>query len=70
MDVGGTTRVEIDRVRCCGYALCAEVCPEVYRLDGSGVAVANLDEIPDNLLERAQEAAESCPEEAIRLITH
>jgi ferredoxin len=67
MDVGAATRVTIDRSRCCGYALCAEICPDVYGLDESGFAVANVDEVPGDLLERAREGAEACPEEAIRL---
>jgi len=67
MDVGAVTRVEIDRDKCCGNALCAEICPEVYGLDASGFAVAEKDEVPADLLERAREGAEACPEGAIRL---
>jgi len=67
MDVGAVIRVEIDGGKCCGYALCAEACPEVYGLDESGFAVAKVDEVPGDLLERVREAAEACPEGAIRL---
>lgn len=69
MEAGAQTRVEIDKGKCCGYAICTEICPEVYRLDESGFAVANMDEIPDDLLARAREGAEACPEVAIRLST-
>lgn len=69
MDTGTVTRVEIDRAKCCGYALCAEACPEVYGLDESGFAVANVDEVPADLLERARQGAAACPEQAIRLST-
>jgi ferredoxin len=66
---GAAIHVEINKDKCCGYAICTEICPEVYGLDESGFAVANLDEVPDALLDRAREGAEACPEEAIRLST-
>jgi ferredoxin len=67
MDIGAVTRVDIDRGKCCGYALCAETCPEVYGLDQSGFAVAKMDDVRADLLERAREGAEACPEGAITL---
>jgi ferredoxin len=67
MDVGAVTRVEIDGGKCCGYALCAEACPEVYGIDESGFAVAKMAEVPGDLLERTRKGAEACPEGAITL---
>ena len=30
-------RIVADRSRCCGYGLCAQMCPEVYKLDENGI---------------------------------
>ena len=30
-------RVIIERSKCCGYGLCAALCPEVYKLDAGGI---------------------------------
>ena len=29
-------RVVVDRGSCCGYGLCAAICPEIYKLDDGG----------------------------------
>lgn len=61
--------LKMDRSRCCGYGMCADLCPEVFSLDENGFVVANMDAIPDHLLESAQEAAYCCPEEVIAIET-
>jgi ferredoxin len=63
-----THRVEIDRTKCCGYGLCAALCPEVYKLDGDGIIYIESDQIPDDLLEAATEGAEACPAEVIVIV--
>src|SRR5262249_50603965 len=30
-------KVVIDRAACCGYGICAEICPEVFKLDANGI---------------------------------
>ncbi|MCS0587892.1 ferredoxin [Massilia norwichensis] len=58
-------RVIIERSRCCGYGLCAAICPEIYKLDSGGIAYVDSDVVPDELLESAREGAAACPAEAI-----
>ena len=61
-------RAVVDRARCCGYTLCAEACPEVYKLDDQGFAFTSDAPIPPELLEKARQGAEACPERAIALV--
>jgi ferredoxin len=53
--------------KCCGYTLCVDLCPEVFSLDDSGFAVVRDEAVPSELYEKVEEAASSCPEEAIEL---
>lgn len=55
----------VDKDLCIGCELCASICPEVFTMDDDGLAVAIEDELDDALAESAQEAADSCPTEAI-----
>jgi ferredoxin len=59
--------LEVDRNKCCGYGTCTEICPDVFSLDENGFVVANMTEIPDELLEAAKEAAYCCPEEVLTI---
>jgi ferredoxin len=59
-------RADVDRLKCCGYALCTEICPEVFELDEDGfVSIGG--EVPRGLEERAREASSSCPASAIEV---
>lgn len=58
-------KVVIDRSACCGYGLCAEICPEVYKLDANGIVFVEYPLVPVGMEERAREAAESCPQAAL-----
>jgi len=60
-------RAIIDEDACTGCGLCEETCPEVFKLNDDGVATVIVDEIPEDVLESAEEAAENCPVEAIKL---
>ena len=35
-------KVIVDRSRCCGYGLCAALCPDVYKLDGDGIVYLDM----------------------------
>lgn len=61
----GTLRVIADRSRCCGYGLCAQVCPQVYKLDADGLVHLDNDVVPAGLEEEAKEGAAACPAEAL-----
>lgn len=58
-------RVVVDRSRCCGYALCAAICPEVYKLDAEGLVFVEQELVPPALQEAAREGAQACPAEAL-----
>lgn len=50
---------------CIGCGLCASICPEVFSLNDQGVSVAIDTDVPEEVLDRAQEAMDSCPVGAI-----
>jgi ferredoxin len=61
-------RVEVNRGKCCGYGICAEICPSVYKLDEQGFLYLHDDVVPEGARDRAVEGADACPEAAIRII--
>ena len=61
---GRNVKVRIDKETCVGDETCVEICPEVFEMEGD-VAVAKMENIPQNLEEKVKEAATSCPVEAI-----
>jgi ferredoxin len=59
-------RVEVDRSACVGHAQCLAICPAVFASDELGYAVVIGDgSVPPEHEGDAQEAADSCPEQAI-----
>lgn len=50
---------------CIGCGMCEGICPEIFSLNEKGLAEAKKGEVPDELLDSAAEAAESCPVQAI-----
>ncbi|KAF3996141.1 ferredoxin [Glaciimonas immobilis] len=58
-------RIVTDRSRCCGYGLCATLCPEVYKLDAEGLVYVEGEFIPAEFENEAKEGAAACPAEAI-----
>ena len=53
--------------KCCGYGICAEICPAVYKLDDQGFVVIEDAEVPADLEDAAVEGAEACPENALAI---
>ncbi len=58
-------KVVINKSACCGYGICAEICPEVFKLDDNGIVYADNEIVPEGLEEQAQEGAEACPQSAL-----
>lgn len=51
---------------CIGCGACTGICPDVFDLSDEGVAYSVVGEdLADDLVDGAKEAAESCPVEAI-----
>jgi len=50
---------------CCGYGICEEVCPQVFKLGEEGHVTLVVDVVPEGLESQATEAAASCPQSAL-----
>lgn len=57
-------KVKVDPDLCTGCELCVDTCPDVFEMQGD-LAVAKMETVPDGLEDDVQEAADSCPAEAI-----
>jgi ferredoxin len=57
----------VDRIKCDGRGLCAELLPEMVRLDDWGYPILTAGRIPEHLLPLAQRAVEDCPVLALTL---
>ncbi len=57
----------VDRIRCDGRGYCAELLPEMIRLDDWGYPIVSSDPVPDHLLDHARRAVATCPLLALRL---
>ena len=60
-------RLEIDRIRCDGHGMCAELLPELITLDDWGYPMIKTGSVPANLVEHARKAVDACPVLALRL---
>jgi ferredoxin len=63
-------KLTIDGASCMGHGRCYEMAPDLLTFDDEGYVTLRGDsmEVRDDMLEAAEEAAGSCPEEAISLI--
>ncbi|MGE2688302.1 ferredoxin [Mycolicibacterium pulveris] len=59
-------RVEVDRDRCEGNAICVGIDPELFELDDDDYAVVQMDPVPADHVERAERAIEECPRAALK----
>ncbi len=57
----------VDRIRCDGRGLCAEMLPEMIRLDDWGYPIITPWPVPAHLQELARNAVAACPVLALRL---
>jgi len=59
--------LEIDRIRCDGHGLCAELLPELISLDDWGYPIIKAGNVPSGLVDHARRAVDACPVLALRL---
>jgi ferredoxin len=59
--------LRVDRIRCDGYGMCAELVPELIELDEWGYPIVRPGTVPSELLARARRAVDVCPLLALRL---
>ena len=58
-------RVEVDRDRCEGNAVCVGIAPDLFDLDDEDYAVLKVDEIPADQEDLAEQAIAECPRAAL-----
>jgi len=61
-------RVVADRSACCGYGVCAEICPEIFQVDDIGIVQLKVQIVPEGLEARAREGAAACPQSALKVV--
>jgi ferredoxin len=66
--LAGRLRILVDKPACCGYGLCAEICPEVFKLDDNGIVFLENPLVPVGLEDKAREGAEACPQSALSAV--
>ena len=59
--------IVIDRIRCDGHGMCAELLPELISLDEWGYPIIKSGQVPGGLREHARRAVDACPVLALRL---
>lgn len=59
--------LDVDRIKCDGRGLCAELLPELIRLDDWGYPIVAPGRVPEHLLPLAERAVEECPVLALAL---
>ncbi|MDQ6726187.1 MAG: ferredoxin [Actinomycetota bacterium] len=57
----------VDPIGCDGHGSCAELLPELIRLDDWGYPMVTPGPIPPDLLSRARWAVSNCPAMALRI---
>jgi len=65
----GKLKVVINKPACCGYGVCAEICPDVYKLDENGIVYVENEIVPDGMEDLAREGADACPQAAIKVVS-
>lgn len=60
-------RLDVDRIKCDGHGLCAEVLPELIELDDWGYPILRDGPVPLALEGHARRAVVDCPVLALRL---
>jgi ferredoxin len=52
---------------CIGCGVCVDDCPDVFGLDGDGLAIANALRVPAEFKVKCREVASNCPVKAISI---
>ena len=59
--------LRVNPIDCTGHGVCAELLPELIRLDEWGYPILEHPEVPDELLGLARRAVDACPTLALLL---
>ena len=62
-----SVRVRVNPIACEAHGLCAELLPELIRLDDWGYPIIDEPLVPDGLVDLARRAVDACPTLALLL---
>ena len=62
-----SNRLRVNPITCEGHGLCAELLPELIRLDDWGYPIIDQPEVPPELEDLARRAVDACPTLALLL---
>jgi ferredoxin len=65
--MNGSLHLRVDPIACTGHGICAELLPEMVRLDDWGYPIIDDAGIAPALLDDAKRTVTSCPALALRL---
>ena len=60
-------KASVDKGLCLGCGICVEVCPEVFEMDDDNKAQAKVNLVPPECEGSCRDAADQCPESAIKI---
>jgi ferredoxin len=60
-------KLRVNPIACDGHGLCAELLPELVRLDDWGYPILDVDDVPGKLEPLARRAVDVCPTLALAL---
>jgi ferredoxin len=60
-------KLRVNPIMCKGHGLCAELLPELIRLDDWGYPIIDVADVPPELESLARRAADACPTLALLL---
>ena len=61
------SRLRVNPIACDGHGQCAELLPELIRLDDWGYPIIDSEDVPPELLALARAAVDACPTLALLL---
>lgn len=59
--------VKVNQETCIGCNMCVDICPELFRLNDEYKSECIVDEVKEDLKDKAKEACDVCPVSAITL---
>jgi ferredoxin len=62
-----SARLRVNPITCEAHGLCAELLPELIRLDDWGYPILEQEHVPPELLDLARRAVDACPTLALLL---
>jgi ferredoxin len=62
-----SARLRVNPIACDGHGFCAELLPELIRLDDWGYPIIESSDVPPELHELARKAVDTCPTLALLL---